>query len=879
MPRYCDVSLPVPLDAFFTYALPATLEERARPGCRVIVPFGVRKLTGVVLECHDRRPSMEARSVLRLVDEEPALSPELLGLGRWIAEYYCAPLGETLRGMLPLASDLRAGRVVSLTPAGLDVARQLSMLAEADDASIQLLRSLESRPLSEGYLRTKWPRAGEMLKSLERKGYVAVERHEHLRDPLRARLGRLMAEVVSDAALQEFRLRGKALPHGRGSVTSGQATEPRASASGPPGASEPPAPAEASGFSDQQLPHGPVEANSVTEPRALASGLAGAAKLSRAEKRLLEYFEQNPGPADLAAIESGVKGATQAARKLAKAGIVKLWKATVEEPVSPAPVSKPVLNAEQYAALGSISDSMRSGQFHAFLLHGVTGSGKTEVYLHAIELALAEGKSALMLVPEIGLTPAVAALFYARFGEQVAILHSAFSDVERAEQWRRIRAGRSRVVVGTRSGVFAPVENLGLVVVDEEHDSSYKQEETPRYHGRDVAVVRAERAGATVVLGSATPCLESRYNAERGKYTLIQLKERIEKRPLPEVELIDMRLEFAETRKQSLFSRRLLDSIGVRVAAGEQVMVLLNRRGFSTFVACRSCGERIECRNCSVTLTYHRREQRLLCHYCDYAEPVPKVCPKCGGEYIYFLGSGSEKVEEHLHEAFPRARIARLDRDTVRGKRQYEAILNGFRERHFDILVGTQMIAKGHDIPNVTLVGVVSADQGLGLPDFRAAERTFQLLTQVAGRAGRGELPGLVLIQTLEPEHYAIRFARTHDYQGFYEKELNFRRLMHYPPFAALANILVRSEKLEEALRLSGGLGEFLKDPPKTVRVLGPAAAAMVKLKSEYRYQFLLKSSSRRDLAQLLKGARHFAEEHKWPATALVIDVDPLSLM
>ena len=839
MPRYCDVSLPVPLDAFFTYTLPATLEERARPGCRVIVPFGVRKLTGVVLECHDRKPSMEARLVLRLVDEEPALSPELLGLGRWIAEYYCAPLGETLRGMLPLASDLRAGRVVALTSAGLDVARQLSMLAEADDPSVQLLRSLESRPLSEGYLRTKWPRAGEILKSLERKGYVAIERHEYLRDPLRARLGRLMAEVVSDAALQEFRLRGKPLPHGRGSVTSGQATEPRAS----------------------------------------ASGLPSAAKLSRAEKRLLEYFEQNPGPADLAAIESGVKGATQAARKLAKAGIARLWKAIVEEPVSPAPVSKPVLNAEQYAALAEIADSMRSGKFHAFLLHGVTGSGKTEVYLSAIELALAEGKSALMLVPEIGLTPAVAALFYARFGEQVAILHSAFSDVERAEQWRRIRAGRSRVVVGTRSGVFAPVENLGLVVVDEEHDSSYKQEETPRYHGRDVAVVRAERAGATVVLGSATPCLESRYNAERGKYTLIQLKERIEKRPLPEVELIDMRLEFAETRRQSLFSRRLLDSIGSRVAAGEQVMVLLNRRGFSTFVACRSCGERIECRNCSVTLTYHRREQRLLCHYCDYAEPVPKVCPKCGGEYIYFLGSGSEKVEEHLHEAFPRARIARLDRDTVRGKRQYEAILNGFRERHFDILVGTQMIAKGHDIPNVTLVGVVSADQGLGLPDFRAAERTFQLLTQVAGRAGRGELPGLVLIQTLEPEHYAIRFAQTHNYQGFYEKELNFRRLMHYPPFAALANILVRSEKLEEALRLSGGLAEFLKDPPKTVRVLGPAAATMVKLKSEYRYQFLLKSSSRRDLAQLLKGARHFAEEHKGPATALVIDVDPLSLM
>jgi primosomal protein N' (replication factor Y) len=340
-----------------------------------------------------------------------------------------------------------------------------------------------------------------------------------------------------------------------------------------------------------------------------------------------------------------------------------------------------------------------------------------------------------------------------------------------------------------------------------------------------------------------------------------------------------MRLEFAETRKQSLFSRRLLQAIDERLKAGEQVMVLLNRRGFSTYVACRACGERIECRNCSVTLTYHRREQRLLCHYCDYAEPVPKLCPKCGGEYIYFLGSGSEKVEEHLHEAFPRARIARLDRDAARGKKQYEAILSAFRERSFDILVGTQMIAKGHDIPNVTLVGVVSADQGLGLPDFRAAERTFQLLTQVAGRAGRGDLPGLVLVQTLEPDHYTIRFSQAHNYSGFYEKELNFRRAMHYPPFAALANVLIRSEKLDDALRLSAALGEYLKKPPSTIRVLGPAAASLVRLKSEYRYQFLIKSSSRRDLAQLLKGARHFVEESKWPATALAIDVDPLTLM
>jgi primosomal protein N' (replication factor Y) len=382
-----------------------------------------------------------------------------------------------------------------------------------------------------------------------------------------------------------------------------------------------------------------------------------------------------------------------------------------------------------------------------------------------------------------------------------------------------------------------------------------------------------------VVLGSATPGLESRYNAGRGKYTLLELRQRVEKRPLPAVEVIDMRQEFLETRKQNLFSRRLVTAVEEKVAAGEQVMVLLNRRGFSSFVTCRACGERIECRHCSVTLTYHRREQRLLCHYCDYAEPVPSACPKCSSEYLYFLGSGSEKVEETLHQALPRARIARLDRDTARGRRQYESILGAFREGSFDILVGTQMIAKGHDIPNVTLVGVVSADVGLGLPDFRAAERTFQLLTQVAGRAGRGDLPGVVLIQTLNPDHYAIRFAAAQDYQGFYEKELNFRRLMHYPPFTALANVIVRSDRLEEALRMSAELGRCFAGPPENVRVLGPAAAPVVKLKAEYRYQFLIKSWSRRTLAELLHGARRFAEDHKWPPTAVVIDVDPLSLM
>jgi primosomal protein N' (replication factor Y) (superfamily II helicase) len=545
-----------------------------------------------------------------------------------------------------------------------------------------------------------------------------------------------------------------------------------------------------------------------------------------------------------------------------------------------APIRAPhELNTSQRNAFDLIEAAIATRKFCTFLLHGVTGSGKTEVYLNAIDATLASGRGALMLVPEIALTPAVAGQFYARFGDRVAILHSAFSDAERADQWRRIRAGGASVVVGTRSGTFAPVRNLGLIVVDEEHDASYKQEETPRYHGRDVAIVRAQAANACVVLGSATPSLESRFNAASGKYTLLEIPDRIADRPMPTVQVVDMRTEFLETRKHAIFSRALLGAIRERLENNEQAMILLNRRGFSTFVACRACGERVQCINCAVTLTYHRRDRRLLCHYCGYAEKIPSVCPKCESEHIHFMGLGSERVEDELHGEFPQAKIARLDRDTVAGKRQFEDILQNFRERNFDILVGTQMIAKGHDIPNVTLVGVVSADVGIGMPDFRAAERTFQILTQVAGRAGRGDLPGMVYMQTINPDHYAIRFAAQQDYAGFFEKELQFRRFMKYPPFAAMANVLIRAAKQEDALRMSTELGHHITPAPENMRIMGPAEAPVPRLKAEYRYQLLIKSGSRKDLNALLRKAQEFARAQKWGATALVIDVDPLTLL
>lgn len=803
-PLYCDVSLPVPLDQVFTYMLPETLRHRVQIGSRVLAPFGARKLAGIVLRTHDERPGAVPRELLRLLDEEPALDDELLKLGSWISSYYCAPLGEVLRAMTPLAGDLRRGKIFSLTRSGRDAARQLHLSEQnAEDPATEILRLLDVRALSASYLTKKVQKAAVVLRSLEKKGFVEVEDVAAERDPLRASSARLRAEFLRRPAVE---------------------------------------------------------------------------KLAKVERELLSYLELHPGSHNVAELEESVLKASTAARALARRDLVKLTLEAVG--ASQVPFRAPhELNPHQKAAFDRIEAALEAKQFQTFLLQGVTGSGKTEIYLKAIDAALARGSGALMLVPEIGLTPAVAGQFHHRFGDRVAILHSGIHDSERAQEWRRIRSGAAKVVVATRSGVFAPVRNLGLIIVDEEHDQSYKQQETPRYHGRDVAIVRARDRGAVVVLGSATPSLESRYNADRGKYELLRLPERVEGRPMPKVEVIDARQEFLETRKQATFSRALIDAVTERLENGEQSMLLLNRRGFSSFMTCRACGERLECPNCSVTLTFHRRDRRMLCHYCNFSSRVPERCPKCDSDHIQFLGVGSERVEDELHGAFPRARIARIDRDTTGGKRDYEAILAKFRDGEFDILVGTQMIAKGHDIPNVTLVGIVSADTGLGLPDFRAAERTFQLLTQAAGRAGRGTTPGIVLMQTINPDHYAIRFAAEQDYEKFYAKELEFRRLMHYPPFGALANVIVRGAREEEALARSAALGRLLNPAGEGVKILGPAAASLARLKNEYRYQMLIKTAGRKRLNEILGEVRRFAVAEKWNPTSLVIDVDPMTIL
>ncbi len=805
--RYCEVSLPVPLDRSFTYELPTTMRHRAQPGARVLVPFGNRKLTGVVLRVHDDCNGVTVREALKLLDEIPVLDAELLQLGAWIAEYYCAPLGEVLRGMLPLSGEIRRSVTYTLTDAGRDITRQLSM-HEDNGVAPQLLRLLDERPRSVDYLVKKCASARSavqpVIQTLVKKGWLAAEEDQVDRDPLRAPASRLHVE---------FKRR-------------------------------------------------PTE----------------DIKLKKQERELLAFLELHPGAHELKDLAETLKKSSEAARSLARRELVTL---TTEMTISTDGFERPVphLNPHQQEALTEITAALDANRFQALLLEGVTGSGKTEVYMRAIEATLERGKNTLLLVPEIALTPAVAGQFFHRFGNRVAILHSAFSDAERADQWRRIREGRACVVVGTRSGVFAPVQNLGLVIVDEEHDGSYKQQEAPRYHGRDVAVVRARNSGAVVILGSATPSIETRQNANAGRYKLLMLPERIANRPMPTVDIIDIRHEILETRQQTTFSRKLMEKIEKRLANREQIMLLLNRRGFSSFMVCRACGERLPCTNCSVSLTYHKRDRRMLCHYCGYAEKVPKRCPRCDSDHIQFLGTGSERVEAELFAHFPTARIARLDRDTTGGKGAYEEILRRFRHGDVDILVGTQMIAKGHDIPNVTLVGVVLADIGLAMPDFRAAERSFQLLTQAAGRAGRGDLAGEVVIQTLNPDHYAIQFAAAQDYEGFSRKELEFRKWLRYPPFAALANVLVRAEKQEDALRMATAIGYLLTPPPEGMKVMGPAEAPVPRLKNEFRYQLLLKSAQRTTLRRALDKVRTYPLDQRWPATAVVIDVDPLSLL
>jgi len=826
MPAFCDVALPVPLDRPFTYAVNGTVPA---VGARVLVPFSGQRLMGVVVRVHDDRPAddIEIKPVQQVLDDTSLLSPELMQLAAWIAQYYVAPLGEVLRGMMPLAAEVHRQYTYRIAEAGSRVlyegaqkgsSRRSRLPAEDQNREYAVLNYLEDgKTAKASALRSATQTRKALLDAMVRKKWLIREAIAEERD---ARRTERIAVLVPDARIPKLNENQTAI---------------------------------------------------------LAELAAAGSRMRVADLRELSV----PASTLATLVKRGLVAIEEAPQNFHLGGLPANGKKHAHEHA---------LNEAQVEALGSIAAAMAQGGFKPILLYGVTGSGKTTVYFAAMQRALDAGKSALLLVPEIGLTPAMAGEMFAAFGAQVALLHSGLTPDERAEQWHRIRRGEARIVVGTRSAIFAPMVDLGLILVDEEHDSSYKQEETPRYHGRDVAVMRAKFNNAVVVLGSATPSLESWANSERGRYQRVEMLTRVMNRPLPVVELVDMRIEFKETAREDIFSRQLVAETQATIDRGEQVIILLNRRGYSFTVICRSCGEKIECENCAISMTYHKpvlgtdlhahAGDRLECHYCGFRRSIPKVCPKCQSEHLYYLGAGSQQGEERLQELFPNARIGRMDRDTVRGRGDLERLLTRLHSGEINLLVGTQMIAKGHDVHGVTLVGVIGADSALGLPDFRAAERVFQLLTQVSGRAGRGELPGRVLVQTYHPEHYAIQYSATHDYTGFVAKELQYRRWMHYPPAAVLANVLVQGESMAEAAAWANTLGRwFAATPLDNVRVLGPSAAPIARLKRIYRFHFVLKAERRDALSRTLRALLAHADAQAIPRRNLVVDVDAVHLM
>ncbi|MED3832803.1 primosomal protein N' [Peribacillus frigoritolerans] len=617
------------------------------------------------------------------------------------------------------------------------------------------------------------------------------------------------------------------------------------------------------------------------ELKEMASAISSHAKK---QQELLQYFIEHQEPIPLKELLELMNTSSGTVKSLvSKGALAEMDQEVYRDPYENRVFEKSIpftLTAEQAAALKPIQEKIHHDEHDVFLLYGVTGSGKTEVYLQAIASVIEKGKEAIMLVPEISLTPQTVKRFKERFGEQVAVMHSGLSVGEKYDEWRKIHRKEVKVVVGARSAVFAPFESLGLVIIDEEHESSYKQEETPRYHARDVAIERAKSYGCPVILGSATPTLESFARAKKNVYKLLTLSQRMNKNALPAVDIVDMREEL-RTGNRSMFSELLFTKLKDRLEKGEQTVLMLNKRGHSSFVMCRSCGLVINCPNCDISLTYHRFNDIMKCHYCGFEEGMPSNCPECESEHIRFFGTGTQKVEEELAKILPEARVIRMDVDTTSKKGSHERLLNAFGEGKADILLGTQMIAKGLDFPNITLVGVLSADTMLHLPDFRSSEKTFQLLTQVSGRAGRHQLPGEVVIQTYTPEHYSIELSALQDYDAFYEREMYLRRQSHYPPYYYVVLITVSHEDLMKTVSVTEKITNYLGSRlNRDSVVLGPVASPISRINNRYRYQCLIKYKREPDLNQHLRTLlEHYQKETAQNHLQISIDLNPQIMM
>ncbi len=826
-PRVVEVAVPLPLPGAFHYTVPASLTDQIRVGCAVSVPFGNRRLTGYVLDVDVTPPEGQTlKSIDYLAISEPLFDASLVPLFHWLATYYAHPLGEVVRTALPGSTRSSSRRTVRLLARGQAVAEGEDA---ADEGTLELLQRLAASPKKALALKTLTRLRGvteRLIKAAERRDEVEI---------LQAEVGSVVQVKTEDV----YALRGDPM-------------------------------VARSAFSRP----GPVR------------------------DRLIDWLGRF-GPASMSAIRDAFPRSAPQLKQLRDRELVDV----TQRPLSLQAAEQVTIDPEdctprrptpaQATALSALHRALGARSFGRFLLHGVTGSGKTEVYLQAAARVLEEGGSAILLVPEIGLTPQFLARFRARFGEEpVAVLHSGLTDRERFDEWIRIRRGDARLVIGPRSAVYAPVNDLRLIVVDEEHDGSYKQDDGLRYNARDVALVRSRNAAAVCVLGSATPALESLYLAESTSMMRLVMPDRVGTRRLPKVELVDLRDHPVEDPDEAAaaLSPPMREAIEQNHADGGQAILLLNRRGFATTVLCTDCGAHFRCEDCDVSMTFHARQHRIICHWCGVHRPLPSQCPACESRTgLKLVGRGTERLEEEMLALWPDLRVDRMDADTTRSRSSHKRILDRFRAGGVDVLVGTQMVAKGHDFPRVTLVGVLHADAALHLPDFRAGERTFQLIAQVAGRAGRGDRPGRVLVQTWHPRHHAIRLALQHDYNAFARRELRFRRGLWYPPFARLCLFRVSSQDeraaekgsrlVREALDLAS---RDLVDGPGQLRILGPSPAPMYRLQGRYRWTVMLKTDGHGRMGRVLHRVAHRlrAEVGKLPGRArVVVDRDPISML
>ncbi|MBC2214315.1 primosomal protein N' [Listeria welshimeri] len=782
------------VDRPFDYFIPEDLEELIRPGMRVSVPFGNRKIQGFVTSLDETEENPKLKGIDGVMDLAPVLNEELMELGDWLAEDTLSFRVSAYQAMLPAA--LRA--------------KYEKYFLRLDDENEEL------EQLFEGYETLDW-KVAEARGLLKQIGKWVREGSVEVVYQVKNKITNKKVRVVS----------------------------------------------------------------CLKSPYQLTEIIEDMPKNAKAQSRVLAFFQAFEGSEILVSELKKQAGTTDTTiKKLADLNILTIQEKIISrDPYQNHQFEKSEslqLLPDQQTACWKITAATEQ---ETFLIHGVTGSGKTEIYLQTIEAKLKEGKEAIVLVPEISLTPQMVERFKSRFGSEVAVLHSALSSGEKYDEWRKIERKEARVVVGARSAVFAPLENLGIIIIDEEHEASYKQEDNPRYHARDVAIWRANKYQCPVVLGSATPSLESFARAKKGVYTLIELPSRVNDRAMPEVSVVDMREELRKENRTE-FSTELLEKIKDRIAKKEQTVLMLNRRGYSSFVMCRDCGYVVECPNCDISLTYHQSSNQMKCHYCGHEERVPQKCPSCKGEHIRYFGTGTQKVEESLTKLIPEARVIRMDVDTTRTKGAHEKLLKSFRNHEADILLGTQMIAKGLDFPDITLVGVLNADTMLHLPDFRASERTFQLLTQVSGRAGRHERMGEVVVQSYNPEHYSIEFAKKHDFIGFYNHEMQLRKMGSYPPFYYLTMINVSDENEMKAIRTIQEMAQFLRGKlgPDAV-VLGPVPSTITRIKNKYRYQCIIKYKIEPDLKKELKTLITHYQKDQQKGLTITIDVQPYVLM